>query len=439
MKNYRLLITVGIVLMMVLAFYSMVTGAAQEAENFQALVAEARNFKEQKLYQKASEKYQEVIAIDNEISYYLEVIDMYYDAELTDACLAWCEMALENFKNDSRGYDRIIRTCLKIEDYDAAYAKLDEADGRGCVSGAIEQLRAEMMYLIKEDVFTGSAVRQFSGGFAGFQKKDMWGFVNAKGKTAVSAKHKDVGYMANEIAAVWAEDDNWYFMDSVGDFTHNISLNIPGEITAVGLYNYEVYPVCVDGSYKYYDLTFKLRFGDYKFAGSFNQGVAAVKNGNAWSLIGPTGEPIVGETFEDVVLDERGMCCAGERILVKKDGKYIMLDTAGQRVGSETFEDAVMFAAPYGAVCKNGKWGYVDNTGTFVIEPQYLEAKSFGCGLGAVKTADGWGYINEKNEMCIPAKYVSATTFNSNGTAFVDEMDGWTVISLYRLNHKSGL
>ena len=286
-------------------------------------------------------------------------------------------------------------------------------------------------------MFEGVVVHHTFQNYVAFNNKGKWGLASNKGSSKVKAKFKDVGYFANDLVAVLDEKDTWYFMNIDGEYMHNITEAIGGKITEVGLYNNDLFPVCVDGKYNYYDIKFTKKFDSYDYAGSFSGGVAAVKKGEQWEVINSKGENITGKKYLDVILDSRGVCCQKDRIFVKVDDyEYIMINSSGEQIGKETFEGAKLFAnGEYAAIMRNDLWGYVDINGKTFIEPKYEDANSFSMGLAAVKDDGLWGYVNSKDTIVIEKQFIEALNFASNGAAFTKSERHWNVIKLYKYNY----
>ncbi len=436
MKRYRFLFPIVLVVLFGASCYTMVNTAAQKAGTVSSLVATAQSYAEQKLYDKAADTYTELIEEESKADYYLAVIDMYLEAEDYSNAYSWCKDMLSAYPKVAEGYERMLATCLAQEKYTYAYEALDDFDGRGLSSDVVEGYRAEMKFLYFRDYLSYDDISQPSGSYVGFTVKEKWGLTTVKGATKVSAKFQSIGYYANGLVAVCDTDGDWYLMDATGEYCYNISNLLSGEITEVGLYASDYIPICVDGTYSYYDLGFNSHFGTFLYAGSFSSGVAAVQTAEGWRLMDDQGNYLTSAVYDDVILDDRGICCQKERIFVQQDGAYYMVNLSGERVGSLEFEDAVLFSTDgYAAVKIASLWGFVDTDGAMVMEPAYEEAKSFSLGLAAVSDGLLWGYISLDGTLVIDYTYTQALTFTSSGTAFVHDGSSWSLLKLYEYFH----
>lgn len=437
MKNYRTLFPIVLTVLMIVSIYSMISGANAQKKEIEQMLKKAEAYAEQELFDKAADVYNEVIALENSVEYYLDVIDMYFGAGDFEDSESWGKIALNKFPKEARVYERCMRNYIKQEAYVDAFSLADEFDGRELSSKKMNEYRKTIEYVYQETPILYDEVFQPSSGYASVIDDEKWGAITAQGKRKVKAEYTKLGYFANGMLAVCDTKGTWYFMNESGEYVYNISKSVGGKVTDVGLYNEELVSICMDGKYAYYSLNFEKKSDTYEYAGTFNGGVAAVKKDGKWKLINTNGESINKKTYEDIILDERGICCIKDRIFVKSGEEYIMVNKAGERIGQESFESAKLFSSEdYAAIMRGELWGFVDISGKTVIEPKYQEAKSFSMGLAAVCDDNLWGYINVKDEEVIKMQYKKALSYSSSGTVFVqDTNDSWKLFKLYKYNH----
>lgn len=115
----------------------------------------------------------------------------------------------------------------------------------------------------------------------------------------------------------------------------------------------------------------------------FENGFAAVQNGEKWGFINTEGKEIVPCIYEMVSSFSDGMAC----------------------------------------VCKNGKWGYVNENGELAVPCIYESAKDFSEGLASVSKNGKEGFINKNGEVAIPFKYEDCGIF-SEGLAYAGDKKG---------------
>lgn len=437
MKNYRTLFPIILTVLMIVSIYSMISGASAQKKEIDHMLKKAESYAAQELYDKAADVYNEILFIEDRVEYYLDVIDMYYDADDYEDSESWCEVALRKYPKEVRVYERCMRVYIKQEEYSDAYSIADEFDGRELTSKKMEDFKKSIEYVYQETPILYDEVLQPSSGYANVSDDEKWGIITVQGKRKVKTEYEKLGFFANELLAVCDTKGNWYFMNENGEYVYNISKSVGGKVTDVGLYNEELVSICVDGVYAYYDINFQKQSDSYEYAGTFNGGVAAVKKDGKWKLINSTGDAVTKTSYEEIILDERGICCVKDRIFVKSDEEYILVDKTGKRIGQESFESAKLFSGEdYAAIMRGDLWGFVDISGKTIIEPKYQDAKSFSMGLAAVCDDNLWGYINVDDDEIIELQFKKALTFTSSGTTFVqDAFDSWKLFKLYKYNH----
>lgn len=436
MKNYRNLVAVGLVVLMFLSVYMMVSDATKKEIKLRQLSETAEQLVSEGLHEKAANTYSEAIEIKNDIQYYLRVVQFYYEAQKNQQSIAWAEHTKENFPKRPEGYEWLARLYTENGYVDRAYEVIDEFEGRKLQSKQMTQLISKLNTSYYTDYSSCTDVKEFSGGYIALCKKNVWGLGNAKGKLIVNPQYDYVGYCSNATIPVRDANGTWYFMNTEGELFANLSTNIEGTIQDIGLYNNELFPVKTDGQYSYYTIDFEKKLSGYEFAGAFSGGVAAVKKNGKWSLINPDGIEITQELFDEIVLDERGVCCLKNIIIAKKGDNYFLYDNLGRLRSENTFEGAKC-AGGEGLVpvMIDGLWGFANGQGELLVEPKYYDAKPFSCDLAPVKDAYGWGYIDLNGNMVISGSFSECTCFSENGVAFAKSADEWSTLRLYRFNH----
>ena len=82
------------------------------------------------------------------------------------------------------------------------------------------------------------------------------------------------------------------------------------------------------------------------------------------------------------------------------------------------------------------KWGFMDTSGELVIEDDYDEARSFSEGMAVVRIKGRWGFIDRQGKVKLPIDYPGAWSF-SEGLArvqtyedkmgFIDKEGNWII------------
>jgi hypothetical protein len=102
------------------------------------------------------------------------------------------------------------------------------------------------------------------------------------------------------------------------------------------------------------------------------------------------------------------------------------IDTTGKRVISisdpiygSRYARGKGFHEGLAAVYTYDGWQYIDTNGQIVIQEKFEEANDFSCGLAAVKKDGKWGFINKQGEIVIPCAYGEETQDFRCGISFV--------------------
>ena len=113
----------------------------------------------------------------------------------------------------------------------------------------------------------------------------------------------------------------------------------------------------------------------------------------------------------------------GAAVVRRQDGTWQLIDTQGQSLCEEAWDDMETFSAgSLIMVEKNGKFGYIDRQGRVAIPVIYDQAQKFGDGLALVRLGEETFWINEQGEKALdrPHGYTSLP-FCQGFAAMIDE------------------
>jgi len=146
------------------------------------------------------------------------------------------------------------------------------------------------------------------------------------------------------------------------------------------------------GKWGYVDVSGK-KVIDHKYdqAGNFDKGIALVKKGDSFGIIGTDGKEIIPIKYD----------------LIERHNDHIFRVAADGKI-----QDGVLF---------NEKYGFVDDTGKELLKPEFEEIGIFNEGLAYVKKGNTYGYINDRIETVIPCKYNAIGAYNKDGYVWVCE------------------
>lgn len=432
MKKYGFLVPIVLTVLLVLSWYKLVTDTNAVEDEFNNYIQTAREYAEDGITKYAITNYEKALEINDDPVIYAEVASYYKRQGESRKYLSWCEEFFEKYPKESLAYDTVLEAYMTEEDYSSCWDILDTAEKRNITSEYINKVRTDIRYEYYLDYNSYDDVGIFSNDLCPVAVEDKWGFVNRKGSRAVSCKYKAVGYFTSSgMASVIDMDGQAYYIDSEGykvlvtktDYTEFGNIT-EGKIVAKKS----------NGKYVYTDINFNELSAEYDYAGSFNLGKAAVKNGTEWLLIG--NDFSSDGKYADIKLDEKTIAYRNDRAFVSENGKtYKMIDLNGSKIGDEEYEDAIPFDGDdMTAVCKDGKWFFIDKEGRHISDNTYEKARSFSNGLAAVCIDGKWGFVDESENIVIEPQYEETKDFNDLGSCFVNTGKDWQMIKLYALN-----
>lgn len=433
MKNYRLLVPIGMIAIMVLSWYMMIDEAMKATNVYEDYLTAARLHAEDGT-KFALENYKAALAEKSSPELYKEIADYYKEKGTKSSYIGWCEDFFEVYPTSSISYECVLDAYLLDKDYSSCFDVLEIAQKRNINSEKIEQIREEIKYVYSLNYSAYEEVGTYSSGLCPIFVKGSWGYVDRFGTLWISCKYNSVGALSNEgVAPVVDHEGKAFFIDS------------NGEKVKVSKENYKSFGLlaadrcvaeCEDGTYCYIDSTLTKVFGNYEFATTVNLGRAAVKSEGLWSIIDENGTEVSTDKYLDVKVDEKNICHRNERIFAsKEDGKYVLLDSSGNQVGNLAFEDARVFLGSMPTAAKiDGKWCFINADGSRISDKTYEDARAFANGLAAVKINGKWGFVDETETVVIEPQFFDAKDFNDLGSCFVKTGEKWQLLKLYRLN-----
>ena len=431
--NLKPIAIAGIIILFVLSWYTLIKDTAKTTNEYQGTLALARENRQKGLEDDALDAYAKTLQLEDTKEIRSEIADYYKEINRPGAYMECCESMISKDPYDPEGYERLANHYLETEDYISCYEVLDRANKRGIYSDILEALRMDNWYKFDYMSFGYEDIGIFSGNSCAVKpyEKD-WGYVDSLGKNQLGRIYQKAGIFNNANGyAVVKREDEYRIIDRTG---RDKSLNQTGNVIEDAFfYSDDLMAVKYNGKYHFCDFSFKEVFGSYDYAGSFNYGLAPVKEGSKWYFVTKTGEKMNGETYDDIKFDEKGIAFRNGVAFVKKGDSYILINTEGKQVGSLEFKDARAFTSDGPAAVSNGTlWGFVDAEGNLVADYRFGDARSFVNGYAAVSVLDDWGYISQKDyEIRIEPQFTAASDFTENSSAFVQMNNGWDMIQLY--------
>ncbi len=431
----KILASVGVVAALLLSWSVMFKDAAKLQAQYDEYIQTAREKDELELFDEANDNYRAALGMMDTIGLREEIADFYLSEERFDTYIGFCEDTMSVYPKDEVAYRRLAEYYESKGNYSAAFRTIDKAAARNVKSDTLNEISERIKYEFQIFNLGLDDVRVISNGLCAARKVNgYWGYVNSSGKTAISFKYEVAGDFNGSYMAIIDQNKTPVLIDSTSrEKSKDASGRQAEDITF--LFEDKI-AVKFDGKYRYFDYEFNELFGSYDYAGTFNGGVAAVENDGKWFLIDSSGNKISDKTFDEIVVDEKGVSFRNGVAFAKTNGKYILIDQSANQVGSGSWAAVDCFNTDEPAAVSNGtKWGYINAKGEVVIDYTYDEAKSFANGFAAVCNENLWGYITNDNILRIDYQFEQAKDFGPTGTAFVISTAGWDVLSLYSYNH----
>lgn len=138
----------------------------------------------------------------------------------------------------------------------------------------------------------------------------------------------------------------------------------------------------------------------------FREGYAAVKRDGKWGFIDAKGHLVIPLAYDRVERPFREGMAA-----VEAEGERFWINTAGQRLFDNPWEETTDFTQGVALVKKDGLWGMIDNRGNLISECRWEDAGvlrryPFADGSLMPVVMDGLcGFVNLQGELVIPCVY----------------------------------
>lgn len=237
-------------------------------------------------------------------------------------------------------------------------------------------------------------VGELSEGLASFRQGGAYGYMDAAGRVAVTARFQHAGAFSAGRAPV-LDGTRWGYCDASGEMI------IPAA---------------------------------YDWAGPFREGRAAVATAGAHRFIDTAGDTVGSFTFSDARPFSGGL--AAVRFGNAEEGAWGFIDLQGRLAIPPIFADVPRgFSEGYAAVTVAGegghRFGFIDSSGGFAMDSLFDAAGDFSGGVAPVgrgETSGGrfrgaWSYVDTSGARAFPGEWEWAGSF-AGDRALVRGFDG---------------
>lgn len=428
MKSFRTIMTIILVALLGLSWFSQISGALKTGKAYNAFIQNGDEFYSKGLYQKAIEEYKQAIAIKNSSEMNEKMLEAYEKAfgegtitknDYANVLLGMCNAEPKNVEN----WKRILEFYINCNDYTAAYTIVGKCRVNKLEDTELEILmnKVSYVYTIKTRVF--SEVYMSSNGYYTVHYDDKWGVLDSAGEYLYECEYEFISPMNEDGTALLVSGLGNRIVDKNGIVQAIVSEKFP----KVNAYSDGLLPVQKkDGVWQYYSSSEdKYVMQEYEYASSFKGGKAFVKENAEWKMINTKGEVVSEEIFDDVKCLKDGTYVCSNIMIASKGGSYHIYENNEMVETDVVMRDTDVYLGDYIAYQDaNGKWGYVNKKGEVVIKPQFEKAKSFANGLAAVCENDLWGFINKKGDVVIDYQFLEVEYFTKDGICLVSSTEG---------------
>ena len=446
MKLTNIIVIVVLVVLCAFGWLSYASNSASQVAEYDAYLSQAKNCMERGLYQRAIENYLSALDGKADEDIYLNIADAYSrrfkeaPADTFDDYLAFMKTALNAFPGNRTLVEHLVSLCtneeLGTEDYKTLYTYLKVAIANGCNDEEMLDLyaHARYAYSLRSGAYR-SIIDSGNGRYSvlteygwniyvlseGYQLTSYWNYAGPSSSDGITVI---TGSMENEdpdsVDGIAVVEESRIF-----DASSSMVLGIfQNPVTTAGIFAEGLIPAQVNGKYGYYDDYADHKFGSFDYAGTFQDGLAAVETEGKWVLVDTAGM-VARDGFEQIVIDLSGLYLVNDTIMVKESGSYVVYNSKWERKAVLSCDEVdILSSDGIIAFCTGGKWGFADMTGNVVITPEYTNARSFSNGLAAVQNSDGlWGYIDRENRLIIDYIFTDAGYMSSAGVCPVQEFE----------------
>lgn len=244
----------------------------------------------------------------------------------------------------------------------------------------------------------------------------QWGYINQLGQVTIEPQFQIAGNFSAGFAPVryqW----RWAFVNTEGE----LEIDGNGVFQNTDFFSEEIAAVRVEGRVGFLDnsgsFIINPRFRD---AGRFNDNRCFVRSLDyrRYFYIDQKGEELpLPQGIQSFDAIEEGDF-SNERALVHFNDKYGYIDTKGELIIQNIYQEALPFSENLAAVQVAERWGFIDKNGEFEISPQFIRVGSFSNGLAPARlNSNFYGFINTKGEMQIPEQFDEVRNFSEKRAA----------------------
>lgn len=316
---------------------------------------------------------------------------------------------------------------------------IDETRGglaRVCIGGrwSIEQ-PGETILTIDQFCRLQNLHSKFSFGKASDSKPFMskfvvltggkWGYINRKGEIVIAIAFESAKSGMRGTGIV-KQEGKWGLIDT------SMYIRIPFMYDALNYLETDSGAFVVsqinDWRYGFINQKGQIVISNLKLSKRISDRHIAFSKTGKWGVMNTSGDILCPENYNEILSFSEG------RAAVRYKKKWGYIDTAGRELIVPQFEKVGSFSGGYARVLVNGRWGYIDLSGRLVIEHTFLEAGDFAGGGAAARNRDGFGIIDASGKWIVKPQFRKAKLLDSTNVHLLVVKNELGVSGLYKTN-----
>lgn len=435
------------------AWASLILRSTAGPKEYESYYANARSAYEKEYYLEALRWLSQAEALPGiDLPYEEQALkrDIYLGLGEENSYVAQCLRMTEAYPETEENYLNIVRYYKERNDYQRLYQYLPDYCARFPNNAELTAVSGEMdrMYDYRNTGYYD--VRYASDTLVDIQATQF----TVRGDELVTERRLcrsaggsvfDMGYARMEVSQsgascfVCGEDGIWKLVD-VSD--HLLAQNKGVSFESVGRLSREnIATVLTDGKYHFINNQMLVSDLEWEEAGTFSDGVNAVKKDGRWALVTTdTWGSVTEFPYTDIAINSQDICnVEGLCVVADQRGYFIVSAPEWQQISENFYEELKAFESVQPTAYRSGgKWGFVNNQGNIYIEACYEDARPFRNGYAAVKQNGLWGYIDKDGNMIVEPQFQDALSVMDDGIAYVqNEFGYWDYIRIAKLYYGS--
>lgn len=378
----------------------------REERTYQSYMDMAEKFEGKKIYIDAIAQYENAYEMSEDPELLYKISDLYLELGEEDHYYTTLQRINSKCPDDFTNTELLIQNEIEKKEYDIAYQyavqalSLESCDDEWqekmneyihqlhTVADAVKYLKydASRPYVFPTDGSAATSVVQLDGNYTA---------VSENATPLLEGIYDDLGFYGDGYYPACI-DGEYCYID-----TNEYRRRVPDfSVTWLGSFSEKYAAFChgekdengesseKKGLYGYLDVDMHSYAVQYKFAGTFYNGYAAVEDTDGkWYLIDHDFQKINDTGFDEILMDENGISTYGSVFWGKQNGEYALYGVDGSRRGEDTFSEVKLFKTeePCAVKFSNGLWGFYTVDGKAEVQGTYTDALSYAAGIAGVK------------------------------------------------------